>query len=98
MDMTDATNPPDDNPSGAASPLEKLTRAQVFARDPEELTAANLQQVVEEITKINLRNRKARADDAAIAASAAKIKKANTASRKKKAAPTLADNLLDTKL
>ncbi len=96
--MTDATNPPDDNPSGAASPLEKLTRAQVFARDPEELTAANLQQVVEEITKINLRNRKARADDAAIAASAAKIKKANTASRKKKAAPTLADNLLDTKL
>jgi hypothetical protein len=49
MDMTDATNPPDDNPGGAASPLEKLTRAQVFARDPEELTAANLQQVVEEI-------------------------------------------------
>ncbi len=96
--MTDATNPHDDNPSGAASPLEKLTRAQVFARDPEELTAANLQQVIEEITKINLRNRKARADDAAIAASAAKIKKANTATRKKKAPPTLADNLLDTKL
>ena len=96
--MTDATNPPDDNPGGAASPLEKLTRAQVFARDPEELTAANLQQVVEEITKINLRNRKARADDAAIAASAAKIKKANTATRKKKAAPTLAADILDTKL
>lgn len=96
--MTDATNPPDDNPSGAASPLEKLTRAQVFARDPEELTTDNLLQVIEEITKINLRNRKARADDAAIAASAAKIKKANTATRKKKAAPTLADNILDTKL
>jgi CRISPR/Cas system CSM-associated protein Csm2 small subunit len=80
------------------SPLEKLTRAQVFARDPEELTTDNLQQVIEEITKINLRNRKARADDAAIAASAAKIKKANTATRKKKAAPTLADNILDTKL
>ena len=96
--MTDATNPPDDNPSGAASPLEKLTRAQVFARDPEELTTDNLLQVIEEITKINLRNRKARADDAAIAASAAKIKKANTATRKKKAAPILATNLLDTKL
>jgi CRISPR/Cas system CSM-associated protein Csm2 small subunit len=98
MDMTDATNPHDDNPSGAASPLEKLTRAQVFARDPENLTHAHLEQVIVEIRKINERNRKARADDAAIAASAAKIKKANTATRKKKAAPTLADNLLDTKL
>jgi hypothetical protein len=80
------------------SPLEKLTRAQVFARDPEDMTQENLQYVIEEITKINLRNRKARADDAAIAASAAKMKKANAATRKKKAAPTLADNLLDTKL
>jgi hypothetical protein len=98
MDMTDATNPPDDNPSGAASPLEKLTRAQVFARDPEDLTQAHLEYAVAEISKINERNRKARADDAAIAEAAAKMKKANTASRKKKAAPTLAANLLDTKL
>ncbi len=96
--MTDATNPPDDNPSGAASPLEKLTRAQVFARDPEDLTQAHLEYAVAEISKINERNRKARADDAAIAEAAAKMKKANTASRKKKAAPTLAANLLDTKL
>jgi CRISPR/Cas system CSM-associated protein Csm2 small subunit len=84
--------------SSSPSPLEKLTRAQVFARDPEVMTQENLQHVIEEITKINQRNRKARADDAAIAASAAKMKKANTASRKKKAAPILADNLLDTKL
>jgi CRISPR/Cas system CSM-associated protein Csm2 small subunit len=84
--------------SSSPSPLEKLTRAQVFARDPEVMTQENLQHVIEEITKINQRNRKARADDAAIAASAAKMKKANTATRKKKAAPVLADNLLDTKL
>ena len=84
--------------SGSPSPLEKLTRAQVFARDPEDMTQENLQHVIEEITKINQRNRKARADDATIAASAAKIKKTNTATRKKKAAPILADNLLDTKL
>lgn len=80
-----------------AAPLEKLTRAQVFARDPEEMTPANLEQVIEEIAKINVRNRKARADDAAVAEAATKMKKAN-ASRKKKPAPTAAPDILDSVL
>ncbi len=80
-----------------AAPLEKLTRAQVFARDPEEMTPANLEQVIEEIAKINVRNRKARADDAAVAEAATKMKKAN-ASRKKKPAPSAAPDILDTVL
>lgn len=96
--MTNATNPPDDNTGAAASPLEKLTRAQVFARDPENLTMAHLEQALVEIRKINERNRKARADDAAVADAAAKLKKTNAASRKKKPAATVAANILDTKL
>ena len=96
--MPNETNPLDASSGGAASPLEKLTRAQVFARDPEDLTQAHLAYAVAEISKINERNRKARADDAAIAEAAAKMKKANTASRKKKASPVMAPNILDTKL
>ena len=96
--MTNETNPLDASSRGAAAPLEKLTRAQVFARDPEDLTQAHLEYAVAEISKINERNRKARADDAAIAEAAAKMKKANTASRKKKASPAMAPNILDTKL
>lgn len=96
--MTDATDPLDASGGGAAAPLEKLTRAQVFARDPEELTPANLEQVIEEIRKINERNRKARADDAAIAEAASKMKKANAVARKKKAGPVAAPNILDTML
>lgn len=96
--MTDATNPLDASGGGAASPLEKLTRAQVFARDPEDLTQAHLEYAITEISKINERNRKARADDAAVAEAVTKMKKANIASRKKKAAPVLAPNILDTQL
>ena len=96
--MSNETNPLDASSGGAAAPLEKLTRAQVFARDPEDLTQAHLEYAVAEISKINERNRKARADDAAIAEAAAKMKKANTASRKKKASPVAAPNILDTKL
>lgn len=88
----------DASSGSAVAPLEKLTRAQVFARDPEELTPANLEQVIEEIRKINERNRKARADDAAIAEAASKMKKANAVARKKKAGPVAAPNILDTKL
>jgi hypothetical protein len=80
------------------SPLETLTRAQVFARDPEQLTHAHLQQALEEIRKINERNRKARADSAAVAETATKIKKANAANRKKKPAVVVAADILDTKL
>ena len=96
--MTDATNPLDASGGGDASPLEKLTRAQVFARDPEQLSEAHLEYAIAEISKINERNRKARADDAAIAEAAAKMKKANTASRKKKAPLVAAPDILDTKL
>ena len=96
--MPNETNPLDASGGGDASPLEKLTRARVFARDPENLTQAHLEYAVAEISKINERNRKARADDAAIAEAAAKMKKANTASRKKKASPVVAPNILDTKL
>jgi len=96
--MTDEISPPDVSSVGAASPLEKLTRAQVFSRDPEELTPAHLEQVIEEISKINARQRKARNDDAAIAEAAAKMKKANTASRKKKALPVAAADIMDSKL
>lgn len=96
--MTDATNPLDASGGGAASPLEKLTRAQVFARDPEDLTQAHLEYAITEISRINERNRKARADDAAVAEAATKMKKANIASRKKKAVPVMAPDILDTKL
>jgi hypothetical protein len=96
--MSNEINPLDASSGGDAPPLEKLTRAQVFARDPEDLTQAHLEYAVAEISKINERNRKARADDAAIAEAAAKMKKANTASRKKKASPVMASNILDTKL
>ena len=95
--MTNETSTCDAADGAGAGPLEKLTRAQVFARDPEEMTPANLEQVIEEIAKINVRNRKARADDAAVAEAATKMKKAN-ASRKKKPAPTAAPDILDSVL
>lgn len=84
---------PVDNPSV----LTRLTRAQVFARDPEETTQEDIDFIVAELRKINERNRKARKDDEAIAAGTAKLKKANAATRKKKAGPLPAD-LLDAKL
>lgn len=82
----------------AASPLEKLTRAQVFARDPEALSDTDLAFAIEELKKINQRNRKARADDAFLAETATKMKKANTATRKKKGAAVMAADILDVKL
>ena len=95
--MTNVPNTSNDSTEPATSPLETLTRAQVFARDPEQLTHVHLQHALEEIRKINERNRKARADSAAVAEAATKIKKANAANRKKKPAAPPAD-ILDTKL
>ena len=97
--MSDANAPDisDDTGSPAATPVDRLPRAQVFGRDPEEMTQAHLDFVVEEIRKINVRNRKARADDSAVADAATKMKKANAAARKKKA-PVPAANILDTQL
>ena len=96
--MSNASISPDDVAQPASSPLEILTRAQVFARDPEQLTEYHLQFALEEIRKINERNRKARADSAAVAETATKIKKANAANRKKKPAVVVAADILDTKL
>jgi len=96
--MQNETDPLDDSGGGDASPLEKLTRAQVFARDPEEMTPSNLAQVVEELTKINLRNRKARDDDAAIAEAAIKMKKTNAANKKKSKSGPLPADIMEVKL
>lgn len=86
----------DTSPAAAPSPLARLTRAQVFARDPEETTQEDIDFIVAELRKINERNRKARKDDEAVAAGAAKLKKTNAAAKKKKA-PLPAD-ILDAKL
>lgn len=96
--MTD-TNATDTSAAGAVdnpSPVARLTRAQVFARDPEETTQEDIDFIVAELRKINERNRKARQDDEAVAAGAVKIKKANAAAKKKKA--PLPSDILDAKL
>lgn len=84
--------PPDATPidnnsvdtSGAAI-VAKMSDAQVFARDPEDYTQENIVDTIERLRKIILRQRKARADDAAVAADAARFKKVNAAAAKKKA-------------
>jgi len=97
--MSNASSTPDaTDGSSSSSPLEKLTRAQVFARDPEAMTLAVLDRAIEELRAINMRNRKARADDAAVTEAAAKLKKTNAASRKKKPVASVAANILDTQL
>ena len=88
----------EDTPS-EESPFEKLTRAQVFARDPENLTHEHLVFALAEIRKIMERNRKARADTEAVQEMASKLKKTNAAARKKKApAGPLPSNIMDIKL
>jgi hypothetical protein len=93
----DATDTPAAGTVDNPPVLNRLTRAQVFARDPEETTQEDIDFIVAELRKINERNRKARRDDAAIVEGAAKIKKANAVAKKKKAGPLPAD-LLDAKL
>lgn len=87
MSDTDAPNTHDDSNGAVSTPLSKLTPAQVFAKDPEEYTREDLDVLIEELRKINARHRKAREDEAALAETTAKIKKANAATRKKKAPP-----------
>ena len=95
MSETDATDTPDDAAGIVSSPLSKLTPAQVFAKDPEEYTREDLDVLIEELRKINARHRKAREDEAALADSLVKIKKANAATRKKKAtAPVSMDTAI----
>ena len=98
--MTD-TNETDTSAAGTVdnpSVLNRLTRAQVFARDPEETTQEDIDFIVAELRKINERNRKARKDDEAVAAGAAKLKKTNAAAKKKKASAPLPADILDAKL
>ena len=80
------------------APLERLVRAQVFARDPEEITPVEMDFVIAELTKINVRNRKARKDDEAVTAMAAKVKKTNAAAKKKKATGTVPADILEATL
>ncbi len=79
---------PTDNDSiagaGGVSPLSKLLDAQVFARDPEDYSAETLQDTIARLQKIVARQRKARQDDAGVAALAAKMKKTNAAAKRKK--------------
>jgi len=96
--MSDESSACDAAAPVAAAPLERLTRTQVFARDPEALSDTDLAFAIEELKKINLRNRKARADDAALAELASKMKKTNAAARKKKDKPVMAADILDVKL
>ncbi len=94
----DATDTPAAVPVDNPPVLNRLTRAQVFANDPEETTQEAIDFIVAELRKINERNRRARKDDEAIAEGTAKMKKANAATRKKKGADPLPTNLLDVKL
>lgn len=100
MSDTDATGTPDAAASFGTDfiAVDKMTRAQVFSKDVEETTREDLDFIIDELKKINARNRKAREDDAILADSIAKIKKANAATRKKKAAPTTPDDLMETQL
>lgn len=80
------------------APLERLVRAQVFARDPEEITKPELDFVIAELTKINARNRKARKDDEVVAAMTVKVKKTNVAAKKKKTAGAVPTDILEATL
>lgn len=95
--MSDESSAPADAAVPVAPVVDRLTRAQVFSRDPESLSDTDLAFAIEELRKINARNRKARADDAAVTETAAKMKKANAAAAKKKAKP-LPTDILEVKL
>jgi len=77
--------------AGAAEPLKRLPDAQVFARDAEDYDAESTADVLERLRKVVERKRRARRDDAEVAAKAAKMKKANAAAAKKKAPKVAAD-------
>lgn len=64
--------------------VAKMTDTQVFARDPEDYTTETTADTIERLRKILARQRKARADDEAVAATAAKFKKVNAAAARKK--------------
>jgi hypothetical protein len=69
------------------SPLASLPDTQVFSRDPEDYTLENTSDTIARLQRILFRQRKARADEAAIVAAAATIKKTNVAAKRKKSKP-----------
>lgn len=73
------------------SPVEKLSDAQVFARDPEDYTEESTADTIARLKKVVARQRKARQDSEAVAEAAVKLKKINVAARKKKAGKVAAD-------
>jgi len=95
-DTVDA-KPDGDTPvaSNSADVLSKLPDAQVFSRDPEDYTQEAIEDTIARLQKIVARQRKARQDDAAIAETLLKVKKANAAATKKK---TKATKLLESKV
>jgi hypothetical protein len=74
-----------DTTNSTASPLARLTDAQVFAKDPEQFTDEDIAETVERLKKILGRYRKARQDAAEVLEQAAKIKATNAKARKAKA-------------
>lgn len=67
-----------------ASPLAQLPDAQVFSQDPTSYTKDDLAVVVERLQKIVAKMRRARQDDAVVAAEIEKAKNANKKSKKPK--------------
>ena len=73
------------SPADEVIPLDKLSDAAVFSRDPEDYTQESAAETVARLKRILQRYRKARDDDAAIAEEAAKIKATNAKAKKAKA-------------
>lgn len=75
----------DDGVGNSVGVLTRLPDSQVFARDPEQYGDAEMTDTIERLSKILVRMRKARQDDALVKEAAAKLKKTNAAAKKAKA-------------
>lgn len=90
--MTAQTNEDINNsatPSNGASTLADLPDAQVFSRDAEAYTTETTADTIRRLARLVERQRKARQDSAEIADLSTKLKKANAATKKKKAVKPL---------
>lgn len=93
-DAQTSTDISSDRPS--VSTLTRLPDAQVFSRDPESYADEDVADTIERLRKIVARQRKARADDADVAAKAATIKKTNAAAKRAKARAKVAADPMET--
>lgn len=82
-----ATNASSDTDTNMA--LSKLPDSQVFARDPEDYTTETTADTIARLSKILVRIRKARNDDAEIVALTAKAKAANKKKKSKSDKPLM---------